>query len=252
MRPGKIWIGGLPWMVDAEVADSDVPIESRTMRFLPTEKGAYLGAGPPTSICLHDKGAEGTAAQTYAHLRVKGLAVHASIEADGTFVQYADPAVTRTWHAGRANDWSVGIEITNAMFPDLRKRRSGEKWATFVRRLNPLGRPVVTRTYRGAKQDVLGHFPAQLETAAKVVAVLCEALGIPKRVPVDAKAAPWGGLLPKLRTSPTDRKKILGDIRAEAKSGVIGHYHVTNGHVDPASDVFDALLASGFEAWRLG
>ncbi len=248
MKPGTIWVAGKEHSVDVEVAESGVPIASRAMRWLPPDKGAYAASGPATCICLHDKGAEGTATQTYAFLKQKGLGVHASIDADGSFTQYADPATTRTYHAGKINDFSVGIEIANSMFPDLRKRKPGEKWVAFLERMNVAARPIVRRPYRGWNQPVYGHFDVQIESVVKVVTALCGALDIPRRVLVDSKGRPWGGLLPGLTTSPLDKKKVVGTIAPEYRRGVVAHLHATNGHVDPASDVFLALVASGFEA----
>jgi len=251
MRPDQLWIDGKLVQVDVDVQDSGVPLDQRAMRYLPTDKGAYAATQQVTCICLHDKGAEGTADKTFAYLKTKGYGVHGCIEADGKFVQFADFKTTRTMHGGRVNDFSVGIEITNAMFPDLNKRKQGEKRRPFLERLNRLNRPIVTRDYRGTNDLVYGHFPAQLDTVIKVVTCLCDELGVPKDVFVGPNGKPYGGLLPKLRTSPADKKKLVGDIAAAYRGGVIAHLNVSNRHVDPTGDVFEALIGAGFRATRI-
>lgn len=251
MRPGHLWIDGKVVTVDVEVQDSGVPLDQRSMRYLPTDKGAYAAAEPVTCICLHDKGAEGTASQTFAYLKTKGYGIHGCIESDGTFVQFADFKTTRTMHGGRVNDFSVGIEITNSMFPDGKKRKTGEKRPAFLQRMNKLGRPIVTRDYRDGREPVYGHFAPQVETAVKVVTCLCDRLGVAKVVWVGPSGRPYGGLLPTLKTNPADKEKVVGQIRAEYRAGVIAHLNVSNAHVDPAGDLFEALLGAGFTAKRI-
>jgi hypothetical protein len=146
------------------------------------------------------------------------------------------------------NDYSVGIEMTNTLIPDLSKRKLLESWDNFLARFNDKKRPITVRDYRGIRQKVYGHFAPQLFTAVRIAEVTTQALQIPRRILWNAKLGlPWGGLLPGLKVNPADKKKLLGEIDDGLRAGVFGHYNVTNGHGDPATDIFEVMVATGYE-----
>jgi len=246
---GKLWIGGAAFDIDVVTPDGDTPPAQRPMSFKDIDKGAYAPSEPITAFYFHDKGAEGSAEQTYKYLKKVGFGVHGSIDSDGSFTQYADFSYVRTLHAGRVNDYSIGIEMTNTLIPNLKERKFLETWDNFLARFNAKKRPIIVRDYRGLRQKVYGHFPAQIATAVKIANVTCQALRIPRRILMNAKLGlPWGGLLPNLKVNPANKKKLIGEIADEYKHGVFGHFNVTNGHGDPGTDIFEAMIADGFEA----
>jgi len=84
-----------------------------------------------------------------------------TVDVDGTVVQSNDPSAPcggRTvpwvsWHAGHANEWSIGVEIVQT-----------EGRALYL---------------------------AQLRVAVALVGFLCAQYGIPRRVPVDGQGVSW-------------------------------------------------------------
>lgn len=134
---------------------------------------------------------------------------HLTVGGAGTVYQQADLADDATWHASQANPWSVGIECAqSADTPDLTR--------------------------------------AQVDACVAVVRAICEALNIPRRVPVRAHD---GGASWSPESAPVKAwqpRKQGGESRAA--SGVIGHRNLTRnrGPGDPGDPLMLALLAAGF------
>lgn len=133
-----------------------------------------------------------------------------TIDTDGDVLQQCDASTWTSWHAGWTNRWSVGIEL-------IQQADTGDLWRV------------------------------QVDAAVRVVAALCDALAIPRRVPVGADGRP------AMRGLATLRSKAGGG-REEVWAGVFGHVHCApptgggaRGPGDPGPAVFDALLAAGFE-----
>lgn len=244
----QVWVPptGSDWLwVDGKrlsIADTSIvtPDEPGGLDFKETDEGAWLRTGPVSLFVLHVKGAEGSALGTWSYLRSKGYGVHGSLERDGRLWAYCDFVKLATAHAGMVNGVSIGIEMTNQMYP---------------LEPNPYKRPLVSGPFAvrnpASKQygtsferKVQGLTVAQLDQLVKIVPAVCDAVGIPKVIPgKDGKL--WGGLLPELApTSKAKWKKLTGRVLF---SGVIGHFHVTNGHGDPSPDAFYALLDAGFK-----
>lgn len=102
-----------------------------------------------------------TRAEWYARYQVSGdreVSWDFTVDTDGTVVQSNDPAAKYTWHAGRSNGWSVGIEI-------VQQQGSADLWS------------------------------AQLTAVVRLVTALCDAIGIPKITPVNADGTPYSGLV---------------------------------------------------------
>lgn len=168
----------------------------------------------------------------------RGLSVHFMLDVDGTIYQTLD-VKERAWHAGPANDRSVGVEIANMGAYENREELS--KWydvrpngvvfnppetngATGIRTKGFVARPAREDPVFGTIQDrLLWQYDltdAQYASLSRLTATLCRVLPRIKAVaPRDANG--------ELRTT------VLTDQELEKFSGVIGHYHLTNRKVDP-------------------
>lgn len=129
---------------------------------------------------------------------------HLTVAADGEVFQQADLATFMCWQASHANGWTWGVECAqDADTPDLTR--------------------------------------AQVDALVAVVAAACDAMGIPRRVPVNADGRPVAGVVKAWQS-----RKQGGD--QKAARGVIGHRNLTTsrGPGDPGDPIFEALLAAGF------
>lgn len=133
-----------------------------------------------------------------------------SVDTDGDVLQQCDAARWACWHAGHANAWTIGIEMVQ--HPD-----TGDLWRV------------------------------QVDACVAVVGALCDALAIPKRVPVDASGKPFAGVVPSWRS-------VAKGGKATQWPGVLGHRNITTdrGPGDPGSSIFEALLSSGFAGEVVG
>lgn len=180
----------------------------------------------------------GTSAQCFYILQdVRGLSVHFMLDVDGTIYQTLD-LKERAWHAGEANDRSVGIEIANiGAYKDM---ETLDKW--YVRDEDGRTRMTIPssvrlgslpeKTYRPARNDpVLGNVQkrdlyqydltdAQYDSLIKLTAALHKAL---PGIELDYPRNPDGSL----------RTTMLSKEELAAFKGVIGHYHITTSKVDP-------------------
>jgi len=170
---------------------------------------------------------------------LRGLSVHFMLDVDGTIYQTLD-LKERAWHAGTANDRSVGIEIANiGAYPDM---KTLEEWYGF----DPCCRPYITfpasldtssiRTpgfvARPARAEVIhGEIngrklyqydltKAQYDALIRLTATLCRVL---PRIQPDYPRDEDGALRTTMLT-----KEELGDF-----SGLVGHFHITTDKVDP-------------------
>lgn len=172
---------------------------------------------PPTAVCLHtSRGQRGAVrpgsrpssrAETlalYQSRTARQVSWHLTIDTDGDVLQQADLVTWMCWHATHANGWTVGIELVQ--HPD-----TGDLWQV------------------------------QVDAAVQVVTAICDTLGIPKRVPVDAEGAPIQG------TVQAWQEASEGGAQG-AWAGVLGHRHLTcnRGPGDPGDSIFRALLKAGF------
>ncbi len=188
-----------------------------------------------TQVILHYDVA-GTSKRCFEVLEKRRLSAHFLLDLDGTVYQTLD-LKERAWHAGKANDRSVGIEISNiGAYPDMSVL---DKWytrdAAGTRVALPKGvdaRPsrdaVVKGEIHGATLYQYDFTDAQYEALGPLLAALSRVLpGIPATAPPE--------------------KTVLAD---PDRPGFIAHYHVTRRKVDPGPafdwdrvmrDVQDAL-----------
>lgn len=170
----------------------------------------------------------------------RGLSVHFLLDLDGTLYQTLD-LVERAWHAGEANDRSVGVEIAN---PGAYAERDHERlraWygkdgrgvrVTIPPRVGITGirtRDFVARpahgTIRSGKMHGKTYF--QYDFTNEQYAALAKLAHALSRI------------LPRIRLeAPRDKKgavrtEVLAPRELAAFSGVIGHSHVTKEKIDP-------------------
>lgn len=197
----------------------------------------------------------GTSRQCFRVLHdMRGLSVHFMLDLDGTIYQTLD-VKERAWHAGSANDRSVGIEIANigayavgkgdgvsgrqdvSVLPDPLSKwytidESGKWRVTLpssmgdggVRTPGFVARParegLIEGEIHGQRLVMFDLTNEQYESLIRLTAALHEALpGIRLDYPRDAAGA--------LRTDALSEAELAGF------SGLLGHHHVTKGKIDP-------------------
>jgi len=136
---------------------------------------------------------------------VRGLSAHFMLDVDGTIYQTLD-VKERAWHAGTANDDSVGIEIANlGAYPDAA----------------PLGEAddIVAGEIQGQSLYQRPFTNRQYDALARLCVTLCRVLPEVRR---EFPRGPDGVVVPAVMP-------VGGDDFA----GILGHYHLTRGKVDP-------------------
>ncbi|HET9893208.1 MAG TPA: peptidoglycan recognition family protein [Mycobacterium sp.] len=132
-------------------------------------------------------------------------AAHLVVDSAGTVACLADLATTTAYHAEGSNPWSVGIEMV--------QQRDG----------------VV--------------YQATIDACARLVAAICDAIGIPEQMP----RGPYRGApLARMEVVQNGRRINTG---GPDVVGVLGHRDNTSqrGRGDPGDAIWTALAALGFE-----
>jgi N-acetyl-anhydromuramyl-L-alanine amidase AmpD len=170
----------------------------------------------------------------------RGLSVQFMLDLDGTIYQTLD-LKERAWHATKANDRSIGIEIANVgTFQDPTKGLAGKWYAkgsdgkTHLviadpklvptlkagEVLSPIRNDVVTGVIQGEKYSQYDLTPQQYDSLTKLTATLCKVFPKLKcEYPKDAKGQLITNKLP--------------DSDYNDYQGVLGHYHVQQNKNDP-------------------
>lgn len=152
-----------------------------------------------------------SAKSTHKILLKRNLSYHGVIDNDGTFVQFLDFDDHAAWHAGRGfNSRSIGISLSNGVYTKYQDYYE-KRWGA---------RPVITATVHGNEHTLLGYYPAQLETAARIAAFIEETFDIPLNYPT------------------TDT--VLED--AKDFEGHLAHYHCTTRKWDVAGFPFQQVM----------
>ncbi|MCC5787697.1 MAG: N-acetylmuramoyl-L-alanine amidase [Phycisphaerales bacterium] len=171
---------------------------------------------------------------------LRGLSVHFMLDIDGTIYQTLD-VQERAWHAGTANDRSVGIEIANMgayRDPDDRTLRQwyardeegtritipGSLGDGGVRTPGFVGRPSRPEPVSGEIHGTTLHqydlTDEQYESLIKLTAALHLALpGIELDYPRESDGS--------------QGTRELTQEEYDSFGGLIGHYHITRGKIDP-------------------
>ncbi len=188
----------------------------------------------------------------------RGLSVHFLLDVDGTLYQTLD-LKERAWHAGKANDRSVGVEIAQiGAYPrpddpaltawyardagGLRVRFPASIEDPGLRTPGYVPRPARGELFSGVVQGrhlyQYDFTEAQYRSLAHLLAALNRILRIPLRVP----RAPSGRILDHA----LDPEELAGF------EGVVGHWHVTTRKIDPGPAFdWDRVLAAA-RALRYG
>jgi len=182
----------------------------------------------------------GTSRQCFKVLHdLRGLSVHFMLDLDGTIYQTLD-LKERAWHAGSANDRSVGVEIANiGAYPNMETLDKwydlddrGRPFVTLPKWMNKSGiltpgfvaRPARDEPVKGMVQGrALMQYDltdAQYESLIKLTATLCQVL---PRIAPDYPRDAAGDL----------RTTILSEDEQAEFSGILGHFHVSTQKVDP-------------------
>ncbi len=167
------------------------------------------------------------------------LSVHFMLDLDGTIYQTLD-LKERAWHAGVANDRSIGIEIANiGAYADMRtldrwyqRGADGAVRVTLpasmgdggVRTPGFVARPARPEPVRGVLhgREYLQYdlTPQQYEALGKLTATLCRVL---PQIKLQFPRESDGGVSPRMLTK----------AELDAFSGILGHYHLTTDKIDP-------------------
>jgi N-acetylmuramoyl-L-alanine amidase len=169
---------------------------------------------------------------------MRTLSVPFMLDVDGTIYQTLD-LKERAWHAGEANDRAVGVEIahmgaygtaeeigkyyaTDALgpyfvLPDT-SRESGILKPYFVPR--PARKEIITGQIHGRTLYQYDYTDAQYAALIKLTAALHRVL---PKITLDVPRRPDG----------TVRNTVLSREELAAWSGLLGHYHITVGKIDP-------------------
>ena len=194
----------------------------RIARFGSVRRGRPRDVAAAVSQIVVHYDACGTSVRCFTVLHVRrGLSCHFLLDLDGTVYQTLD-VKERAWHAGVANDRSVGIEIANiGAYPD---RETPEAWYA-PGGGHPAGAPppaqpgIVTGRVQGQDLFQYDFTRPQYEALASLVATLCRVLDVPASTPRGAAG--------RVRT------EALPEADAVAFPGIVGHLHVSASKVDP-------------------
>jgi N-acetylmuramoyl-L-alanine amidase len=170
----------------------------------------------------------------------RGLSVQFMLDVDGTIYQTLD-LKERAWHATKANDRSIGIEIANVgTFKDKTKGLAAQWYApdssgkTRLTLPDPklvptlaadeILRPIRDQPVTGVIQDeTYSQYdltPQQYDSLTKLTATLCKVF---PKIRCDYPKDDKGALIPRK----------LPDDQYNRYNGVLGHYHVQTNKNDP-------------------
>jgi hypothetical protein len=166
------------------------------------------------AILYHWTGGRGLGPQVHRTLQERGLSVHFNIDPNGDVWQYADCAL-RCSHAGVANGWSVGVEMTNAAGPALIQ--------------GDAPRAVVVENIHGKDVRHTTFTAAQVHSAIELGQSVCTAYGLPLVVPLDETGDVFSTVLP---TAVRDHWR-----------GILGHLHVSDAKRDCGLSLLRAFAA---------
>lgn len=196
-------------LVDGVAYDIDNPasLNQDGLRY-----GYGVRRGTPQAIILHWD-ATFSASHGKRILSKRNLSTHFFVDNNGDIIQLFDPVKIRCYHAGPWNDESIGIDITNAVYPKY------QKW---YEKNGHGSRPEIEATIHGQRHELLGYYPEQIEATKKLVNLLCETIGIEKQVP--------------------DTNGLHQPLVDHKWSGVAAHYHLTERKWDVAGFPFQELF----------
>ena len=165
-----------------------------------------------TQIILHHD-ATYSSETTYQVLCTRGLSTHFMINHDGSILQGLDP-VYKALHATEFNPTSIGIDLNNMAIP--RDDAVPRHESLFDSTVDYTRRPTQPGLIQGTEHENYTYTDAQYRSLAALLDVLHEQLAIPRTVPGRDGTGHTG-----LLAAPTEA------------TGVLAHYHITEGKWDP-------------------
>lgn len=220
------------------VDDRQVPVacdvvDGRTLGlwFDRGERGTRWRTEQLRAVVWHHTGGEGSTATCFRVLHggrrsaTTGdpiwLSVHFHIDGDGRITQLADLAHVAL-HAGKANVWSIGVEIANKGLAPAATKTPRSRYA---------------ETLHGRRLAMLRFHVHQVRAVLALAPELSRVLAIPYRLPVEEVS----GVRRVTRA-------VLSPTQLARFSGHLGHYHLTAKKVDPVPHLLDEMmLHSDFE-----
>jgi len=183
----------------------------------------------------------GTSRQCFKILHdMRGLSVHFLLDIDGTIYQTLD-VKERAWHATKANNRSVGIEIAQiGAYPSIADSPL-ETWYTpdaagpritlpewlgdgGVRTPGFVARPArpepIAGEINGRELVQYDFTPEQYDSLVKLTAALCSVL---PNLECDYPRGPDGGVL----------ERVMSPEEFDRHRGLIGHWHIQDNKIDP-------------------
>ena len=148
----------------------------------------------------------------FSTLERRGLSSHYLIDNDGCIICTVNPTHT-AWHAGNSNNYSIGIEVSNAYYPKYQQKYVSMGFGE---------RPIIKGAMVHGKKmrDHTGFYPVQLEALKALIATLCQHYDIPLDTPQHEDGTPIT----------TVYSPAFKDYR-----GVVHHLHVSANKIDAAS-----------------
>jgi N-acetylmuramoyl-L-alanine amidase len=171
-------------------------------------------------VVCHWTGSENPVRQVVENMRSASKSVHFIVTANGAVYQCGN-ANWRLAHAaaGDGNRYGIGIEFIN-------RGHALELWD------HGTEREMVTERVQGQELTYGLMTTEQKRVAVALCGTLCAAYELPFQVPVDART---GAVVPRLLP-----EGFRGRFR-----GVLGHFHLDPGKVDPGLDLLEHLKAHG-------
>jgi hypothetical protein len=193
------------------------PVDGKTLTprcwWGPLGEGCRRRKRPPRAVVWHWTAGERPAEAVCQTLRNRKLSVHYVIDPDGRVVQCADPVSTVTYHAGLANEWTIGVEIVS----------KGTQPASPAR-----PRPPIACRVHGRHVAGLDFLPPQYASIIALAEQLSADYGIPRAC---------AGTQPMVMT-PGVQSTFAGHLE---------HAHLSAGKVDSGGLVMRALR----EHWKI-
>jgi len=174
-----------------------------------------------TQVVIHYDAA-GSSKRCFKILQdVRGLSSHFLLDLDGTIYQTLD-VKERAWHAGIANDRSVGIEIANlGAYPERETLEDRYQKSDLGTLLGIVGFPAaVEGRVQGTDLYQYSFTGEQYKALGRLTATLCRVLDVPALAPRGADG--------QVRTTVFDLEEEIRNF-----TGILGHLHVYRTKVDP-------------------
>ena len=145
-------------------------------------------------------------------LQARKISTHFCIDNDGVIYQYVDTNNV-AWHAGKVNNYSIGIDFSNAYYTKYNKWYDKKGFGE---------RPVLkdSKVHGIRLKPHLGYYKVQLEAYKKLVSVLCNHYDIPIQTPM-------------INDDVMDTGVVLEAAKGKY-DGIVCHYHLTRKKIDCA------------------